>query len=1707
MLLYVYVLRGGIANFDFCWNLEVYMSKYDIIRRRLKRLLLLNWVCCYAVVFLIFAITTSATQFTNVFQLGSDDSDSDDFGEPDYLTTFGNGSPTNRDDHYYFAGNYPSGVGFVPVDEPVSNLERTIECEDPSSTLHFNLNSNQISSFSRMRLKMDLFDGTRWFNGHAGPGFGTRDVGVYFNEIQIASASGITRSHLFDITFSADSVNADATGGNTIRMSKIGGPLTSWIEIDYITLSVDTNGLADGDGDTIPLWWEELYGFDDNLAADAVADGDSDGRSNLEEFNAGTSPVTADSDHDGLTDGEEAVAGTDPLDSDTDNDTLSDGSETTSSPVLADSDADGAPDPMEISAGTDPQDDGSTPLLFGGAVGLNFSTIIRPEIVIEQYEQTGVFPQMFWNNTQPLSHNTDASGSLSNLTNSAGNLSGISVTWSASNSWYSRNTGTPDQKIWAGYLESEGGFTGSHAQVTLGNLPAGTYDMYVYVGAYENSSTGAVRLNSNPSNDRYYITSVAPPFIRFGEAVANVESNAALSNYVRFRNVSGPNITVENAAINDDVGIHAVQLVNVSQDTDGDTIPDYYELANGLDPHTNDAASDADDDGLDNLAEFNAETDPNNPDTDNDQLLDGDEAANGANPLLSDTDGDGILDGVEVNANPFSTRPDLADTDGDGESDYAELLAHTDPTDIDITTSNATVPVWDPGNHRWVWAIDNVTVVINHDISLMTLNYGGRDTFFRNRIELKSAGSADDLRMGICCENGSITFRNVCQNNVFYFNNNPNDSWYDSGPGNPPPDLASTYGFSMKGEFDTSYPLRFVFTAQEDTPTLPLTWGSESNTWILSFDVYNQTDTNVPVLINSSSRSNVMSISTEVRTGTAVWTDGETDDTMFMDMNEGITAFISREDFGPADNDNDGMPDYWETTYGGDLAPGDDPDGDGVLNVDEFLAGTRPDLADTDGDGALDNVELAHGSDPNDIQSVPPFFNYTPNTFIEDLNSNGLSDVWELWAGDFGLNGADDSDGDRVSNEDESIAGTDPFDSESFNYVLINRNEDDLIIEWPEIYSKSFALYLSDNLFDWFSTNGLPPPVSSNGMLRQTLTEEIIGTSKFYRVITADMDTDSDGLTDWAEEQVLGSESDNSGDGTADSLGQSLTNHNGTLLSGDFLSFLGSMYGSSASGGLPQNDSSNTPSAKAASRFLIQATFGSTLLETARIQSMGYEAWIDDQLTVPPTLHSDYIRAIKADHNGPRAIHSYIADSESGTVYGENQTTSFARAAVMGEDQLRQRMAFALSQILVTSRADASLDNIPEAMSDYYDIFVRHGFGSYRDILMEAAMHPCMGVYLSHVGNQKADVSIGRYPDENFAREIMQLFTVGLWMLNPDGTRTTDGYGEPIPTYGNAEITELARVFTGLWFDSENGWGSGGWRDHHFMRPMVMHSSRHDFEAKVLLNGYVIPTRYECEENGYKDIEDAVNHLFNHPNTPVFISKQLIQFFVTSNPSTGYVQRVQSVFVDNGQGVRGDLGAVIKTILLDIEAREAEYAVTDTHFGKLREPVIRTMALARAFDISIDNPDFVWWNSSEAYYGRTFQEPTLAPSVFNFYKPSYQSPVIIRDAALVSPVFQILDSYSSIALPNLMWEYIVEGLDSGWGYLNYPFNFSEARKAAATNAALLDHMNLLLAGGKMSAHTRSIILDALDSPELIEDERIKLAAYLTLMSPEGAIQR
>ena len=361
---------------------------------------------------------------------------------------------------------------------------------------------------------------------------------------------------------------------------------------------------------------------------------------------------------------------------------------------------------------------------------------------------------------------------------------------------------------------------------------------------------------------------------------------------------------------------------------------------------------------------------------------------------------------------------------------------------------------------------------------------------------------------------------------------------------------------------------------------------------------------------------------------------------------------------------------------------------------------------------------------------------------------------------------------------------------------------------------------------------------------------------------------------------------------------------------------------------------------------------------------MGIESWIDDQISnQPATYQENYIVEIENDLNGPRLDKTYRTRNDDADVDDSNLQSAFARAAVSGPDQLRQRVAFALSQILVISRQDGGIDDNVRSLARYYDRLVDHAFGNYYDLLLGVTLDSNMGRYLSHVGNLPPAPEISRFPDENYAREVMQLSRSGLWEL---GWMEPENWMKMVNPFRPTEMkpSPNRRVMTGLWF-SNNAWGRQSGEDSEHLQPLQLFPAYHDFRAKTLLNGFVIPARQPSVENGLQDIRDTIRHLVDHPNCAPFVSRSLIQFLVTSNPSPEYVARISSVFADNGAGERGDLGAVVKAILLDREARDPVIANTPD-YGLLREPVIKTMHLARLTRLNRSGK-LVWWDYGGFY--------------------------------------------------------------------------------------------------------------------------------------------
>jgi uncharacterized protein (DUF1800 family) len=478
------------------------------------------------------------------------------------------------------------------------------------------------------------------------------------------------------------------------------------------------------------------------------------------------------------------------------------------------------------------------------------------------------------------------------------------------------------------------------------------------------------------------------------------------------------------------------------------------------------------------------------------------------------------------------------------------------------------------------------------------------------------------------------------------------------------------------------------------------------------------------------------------------------------------------------------------------------------------------------------------------------------------------------------------------------------------------------------------------------------------------------------------------------------------------------------------------------------------PSEKAAARFLQQATFGPAPDELARVRALGFTAWIDAQLARPVNLHLPLVRQWQAEL--PVAVGDRAVDSR---VSSEHRIEAFWRQTMRTDpdsDPLRQRVAFALTQIFVVSDRNSSVADDQRGPADYYDVMLRNAFGSYRTLLEDVTRHPNMGQFLSSLRNRKANPAIGRFPDENYAREVLQLFSIGLWLLDRDGTQilsngTTLGpdgetipAGQPIPTYGQSQIETLARVFTGLSIGSrfanpdleptdDNIVPTTTFYDSRsvYFRPMRFYDGEHDLAAKSLsLPGHAtltLPARTgtttTSQTAGNADLTETLDWLAAHPNIAPFICRQLIQRLVTSNPTPDYVRDVVAVFENStypaAGGTRGQLGAVVKKILTHDEARLYARTLVPEH-GLVREPYTRFVAFARALSAAPEDPA-----SSGGRYrgfggidGEFLQRPLSAPSVFNFYSPQFRPLGPLSEAGLVAPEMQIVNSATAITSPD-----------------------------------------------------------------------------------------
>lgn len=582
------------------------------------------------------------------------------------------------------------------------------------------------------------------------------------------------------------------------------------------------------------------------------------------------------------------------------------------------------------------------------------------------------------------------------------------------------------------------------------------------------------------------------------------------------------------------------------------------------------------------------------------------------------------------------------------------------------------------------------------------------------------------------------------------------------------------------------------------------------------------------------------------------------------------------------------------------------------------------------------------------------------------------------------------------------------------------------------------------------------------------------------------------------------------------------------------------------------------PNAKAASRFLSQATLGPTFQEIGNLQNQGIEAWLDAQLALPRQFNlTQYVRG----------LHQYAFDSLHAANPGEYSTlddvfvddwvfdVAWFQANMTAADRLRWRVSLALSEIFVTSRISA-FDNNPYALASYYDMLNNNAFGNYRSLIDSISYHPAMAVYLTYMNNHATD-TLATYPgsptkkqvfpDENYAREIMQLFSIGLYKLNNNGTEMRDAGNHLIPTYNNNDIAGLAKVFTGLsWSHSRYLGDNNNVNDlsytkrlkffpmdssDKYIRSWITNPANwrivygHEPGTKSFL-GQTIPSR--PVQQGEEDIQDALNIIFNHPNVGPFIARRLIQHLVTSNPSPEFIDRVATVFNNNGQSIRGDLKAVVRAILLDPEARDCCAEKETNVYGHLRSPFLRYMNIVKGLNLHATNG--VYRNVMYDLYDRIEQKPLNSPSVFNFYQPGYVPDGPVQAAGKVAPEFQTLNSLSFANYMNAVHRWVISNDPlEFWGLFSNEtykpdqeprFDLTSEIPLAKTNRLreFLDKYNLILAQGRVKPENMSIIENVLKSMPMdyetngdpdptLADRKLRMGIFLILISPDYLINR
>ena len=517
-----------------------------------------------------------------------------------------------------------------------------------------------------------------------------------------------------------------------------------------------------------------------------------------------------------------------------------------------------------------------------------------------------------------------------------------------------------------------------------------------------------------------------------------------------------------------------------------------------------------------------------------------------------------------------------------------------------------------------------------------------------------------------------------------------------------------------------------------------------------------------------------------------------------------------------------------------------------------------------------------------------------------------------------------------------------------------------------------------------------------------------------------------------------------------------------------------------------------------AARFLAQATFGPTTADITRLRQIGYSQWLDEQLDearTPPTLVLPRLQQVVA--NG-----FPVADLRP-----QHRRNEWLWQAANGRDQLRMRVAFALSEIFVVSDRDVADSNATiYRIADYQDTLSRGAFGSYRGLLENVTLHPAMGYFLSHVGNRKADPARNITPDENYGREVMQLFSIGLVERNRDFSPVLDASGQTTPTYDEKVVSAMARVFTGWTYAGQTDAQYGRGNNTSFA-PMECHPAFHDDQPKQIFSGIVVSEGNNCTAS----LRKALDALAAHPNVAPFISRQLIQRLVTSNPSPAYVQRVSAEWIASG----GNLGRVVRTILLDTEAR---IPPAGTGFGKAREPLLKVTTLWRAFGARYVPPAtgeirFTFSNAGDLT-SSLLQDSQRAPSVFNFFEPDYRLPGADGATGPYAPEFQILTEATYASMLNqhdsLVWNYTGAAPTATTPAPILDIAALTTLAEAGNHAGMVQQVNTLLFSGALGDPSQQAMVRMLDRLATINESaanRAKSLVLLALASPEFAIQR